>query len=97
MVADAFLGPIPEGLFVNHIDGGKANNTLANIEYVTSQVNNQHAYDTGLNHKTLTRKDIPEIRVLIGVGFSYSKIALLYKVSKATIGRINTRENWKHV
>lgn len=47
-VAGAFLGPRPDGLDVNHIDGDKANNRAENLEYCTRAANLSHAYRVGL-------------------------------------------------
>lgn len=48
LVAEAFIGPRPHGLMVNHKDGDKANNHLGNLEYVTRAENTRHAYQLGL-------------------------------------------------
>ena len=48
LVAEAFLGPRPDGLDINHKDGKKTNNWDSNLEYVTRSANMAHAYRLGL-------------------------------------------------
>jgi hypothetical protein len=43
MVALAFLGPRPDGLQINHIDGDCQNNAASNLEYCTASENMKHA------------------------------------------------------
>lgn len=52
LVAEAFIGPKPEGEQVNHKDGLKSNNQLSNLEYMTPAENMQHAYDNGLRESS---------------------------------------------
>lgn len=48
LVAEHFLGGVPEGMQVNHIDGNKANNHVTNLEFVSCHENMKHAAATGL-------------------------------------------------
>jgi hypothetical protein len=60
LIAAAFLGPIPTDQEVNHRNGLKNDNALANLEYRTHAENIRHAYATGIavrprgdrNHRT---------------------------------------------
>ncbi len=48
LVAEHFVPGWDDGLEVNHIDGDKTYNNERNLEWVTSSMNKQHSYDTGL-------------------------------------------------
>ncbi len=48
LIALAFLGPIAQGLEVNHVDANKLNNCPENLEYTTRSGNMQHASRCGL-------------------------------------------------
>ena len=55
LVAEAFIGDIPDGYEVNHIDCNPLNNELSNLEIVTHLDNIKHSYNQGhyygINHK----------------------------------------------
>lgn len=44
LVAEAFLGPRPEGYQVDHKDGNRSNNHVSNLEYVTHRENIKRAW-----------------------------------------------------
>lgn len=48
VVAQLFIGPCPDGMVVNHIDGNKRNPVWTNLEYVTLSENQKHAIRLGL-------------------------------------------------
>lgn len=96
----------PETLEVNHIDGDMLNNYLVNLEWVTKGENQKHAYDTGLkrlpkgefnaNHK-LSDQSVIEIYQNLLAGVSIKELALEYKVSNTTIGRVKKKDAWIHI
>lgn len=48
LVMEAFVGPRPFGMQVNHKDADKSNNRIENLEYCTPKENAQHAKRLGL-------------------------------------------------
>lgn len=70
LVWESVHGPIPRGLEINHINGIKTDNRIANLELVTRRENILHAYRTGLksnageNHPSakLDREKVAYIR-----------------------------------
>jgi len=106
----AFVGPCPDGMQVNHIDGDKANNRSGNLEYVTPRENNLHAYRLGLKDpapavaamtkasQKLTEEEVLEIRRRYDSGDgSHHSLGREYGVTHACIGAVVTRKSWRHL
>ena len=47
LVALTFLGPRPEGMDIDHVNGDFLDNRACNLEYVTHQENQKRAYEMG--------------------------------------------------
>ena len=95
-VATAFI-PNPNNLpEINHRDGNKMNNSVENLEWVTSSENQKHAYDFGLQPRGLstytgkfTEAQREEIKQLWNSGeYSKREIAKMYGVSHTCINDI---------
>lgn len=105
IVMEAFVGPCPEGMEVNHKDGDKTNNCLSNLEYVTCSENHKHAYSIGqknqkgsLNNTSRANEEkVIDIRKRAENGETQQSIADDYGMAQATIGAIVRRETWAHV
>jgi hypothetical protein len=106
LVAEAFIGPRPVDLVVNHEDGEGTNNAIWNLSYVTHAANTQHAYRLGLTiashgeahvHAVLTTRKVAKIKRQLAAGASQGVLAREYGVSRGAISSIKLGKTWKHV
>lgn len=108
LVAAAFIGPIPRGLEINHLDRNRANNSVENLEYVTRLGNSNHRHsfdDAHINmprgeahhNSKLNEAKVKEIRIHLAADQSMESIGSLYGITGATVAQIRDRKTWKHV
>lgn len=103
LVAEAFLGPCPEGQEVDHKDTDRWNPAVSNLEYVTRGENIARALANGvaavgrmMRNAKLTDQAVREIRALRGV-VPQSELARRYGVSPSAVSSVQRRERWRHV
>jgi HNH endonuclease len=99
-----FNGTYDENLQLNHIDGNKQNNSLANLEIVTRLQNAQHAVKLGLYKRgeesgksDFTSNQIKEIKSLFSKGYKQIDISKKLKIHKSTVWRVINNKAWTHV
>ena len=107
LVAEAFLGPRPLGMQVNHKNGIKTDARAENLEYVTPSENLKHAYATGLSpsqkgeanqYSKLTDAQVREIRTLHATTrMSQSAIAARFAVTQSLVSYVLSGSIWRHV
>lgn len=104
MVVAAFVGPIPEGMQVNHKDGNKQNNHLSNLECVTSLQNVRHAVEVLQNHargerhgrSSATNETISRLWEMLADGVAPADASRRLGFSKGFAGVLLRGETWKH-
>ncbi len=105
LVAENFMvKPIGQRITVNHKDGVKTNNKLANLEWIESSENVKHAVRTGLRdlkgskhpNSKLTEDDVLKIRALYPIK-TRKEIGLMFGICRRQVGDIINRVNWKHL
>jgi hypothetical protein len=104
MIAHVFIPNPQNKAFVNHINGIKTDNTVENLEWVTSHENHIHAMNLGLKAKgeshgcsKLKTEDVYKIKNMLKDGIPQRKISKLFNVGQSAITDINLGKTWKHL
>lgn len=104
LVAEAFLGPCPEGLECRHLDGNAANCALSNLVYGTSAENKMDMKRHGtrrcgeaINFAKLTAGIVLEIRRRGDAGEPVRAIARRFNLSPRHVRDLIKRQRWAHL
>lgn len=102
MVAEAFIGPRPQGAHIAHWNNDRADNRLENLRYATPKENigdDRRRHDTlprgERNYKTNFKES--DIIKILQSPEPNSYWADIYGVTKECISRIRKRKSWAHV
>lgn len=105
LMAETYIGPIPENYVVNHKNGNRLDNRIDNIEIVSHQDNTAHAsrynlYRHGENFYRTKHSAVKVAKVctLLQMGYSDSEISKrIPEFKPRTVSSIRSGESWKSV
>jgi hypothetical protein len=110
LIYTTFVGPVPDGHCINHKNGLKDDNRLANLEVMTLSENMKHSFRV-LGRKPpnnpspgekngsakLTPEKVREIRRLCASGQYQYVVGRMFGVSQSAVQFIVNRRTWSHV
>lgn len=101
LIWESVHGPIPDGLQINHINGIKTDNRIANLELVTPRENSLHAYRAGLSSAEGTKNgrallNPTAVREIRNSSEGSRVLARRYGVGRTTIRDARSGKNWSN-
>lgn len=103
LIYEAVHGSIPPGLYIDHVNGKRADNRIANLQAVTPAENVARALERGAvaigeaaSHSKLTTAQVREIRQSIGK-VATREWARRLGVDAATVRAVRQGKSWRHV
>ena len=101
LVAAAFIGPRPDGMFVCHCDGNPSHNAASNLRYDTAagneadkKLHGTYLYGERAPAAKLTEEQAKDVLASRRSGVALAK---MYNVTPAAISAIRTGKNWPHL
>lgn len=103
LVMETFVGPLPVGMQVRHLDGDPQNNRVSNLMYGTPLENAADKQRLGTTvrgevHKLakLTEESVASIRAEYARGdVSQRQLASKYGVAQSLVGRVINHQSWQ--
>jgi len=108
LIAEAFLGPRPDGYVCNHKDGIKKHDEASNLEWISRSEDTNHAHRLNLiptvirlgednSNSKLKNGEIWLIKKLLLHGIKQIIIARMFKITRGYVSHILLGHNWKHI
>lgn len=99
LVAEAFIGPRPEGMDVRHLNGNPRDNRVTNLAYGTRSDNVRDCYRYGGKNGRgkLTADQVLEIRRLLRSGVGTADLAEKFGVCRRSIQSIRSGETFSYL
>lgn len=88
LVLLTFLGAVPDGMEVRHLNGVADDNRIENLVYGTRTENILDVYAIGRAWRILKSDDVSQIRALLDRGHSGSYIAKRFGISESNVSAI---------
>ncbi len=104
LVLEAFVGPMPSGNVVRHLNDVKDDNRLENLAYGTVSDNAEDARRNGKlcegeRHgvSKYTESQVREVRRLREIGYTLNQIAEITGVKRCSVWQMCNRSQWRSV
>ena len=99
LVAQAFLGPCPNGMECCHINDDSMNNQVGNLYYATSHQNHLDALQNGCiaHQQKLNPVQVRQIRQMTKEGHTCRELAKQFNVSRQLISNIARKIAYPHI